>query len=138
MPRKNRYTSVLRPRQVGPPRGAQPLLVLYDIEDDRVRNRVAQICLDFGLERIQLSAFLGRVTRNLREQMALCILNEVEKQNSRVRIMPVSEESLADTWQYDHWRKDADELADHSSGPDTRARVEAALPRLLIVRDIKE
>jgi CRISPR-associated protein Cas2 len=138
MPRKNRYTSVLRPQQVGPPRGEQPLVLLYDIEDDRLRNRVAQICLDFGLERIQFSAFFGRITRNLREQMALRILNEVEKQNARVRIMPVTEESLANMWEYDYWRRDADELARQAPESNAQASAEPALPRLRILRDLED
>ncbi|MGB9880221.1 MAG: CRISPR-associated endonuclease Cas2, partial [Anaerolineae bacterium] len=34
-------------------------VVVYDIPDDRVRARVADVCLDYGLERIQFSAFQG-------------------------------------------------------------------------------
>jgi len=138
MPRKNRYTSILRPQQVGSPRGEQPLVLLYDIEDDRLRNRVAQICLDYGLERIQFSAFFGRITRNLREQIALRILNEVEKQNARVRIMPVTEESLANMWEYDYWRKDADELAGQAPEAQAQACAEPAPPRLRILRDLED
>lgn len=123
---------------MGPPRGEQPLVLLYDIEEDRLRNRVAQICLDCGLQRIQFSAFFGRITRNLREQMALRILNEVEKQNARVRIMPVTEESLGEMWEYDYWRKDADELARRASGPDAGSGAETALPRLRILREVEE
>ncbi len=138
MPRKNRYTSVLRPQQVGPPRGEQPLVLLYDIEEDRLRNRVAQICLDFGLARIQFSAFFGRITRNLREQMTLRILNEVEKKNARVRIMPVTEESLADMWEYDYWRRDAAELAREAAKTSSGTRAESASPRLRILRDLED
>jgi len=32
-------------------------LVVYDIEDDRARTKISAACLDFGLERIQMSAF---------------------------------------------------------------------------------
>ena len=34
-------------------------LVIYDITDDNLRNRVSEVCKDFGLMRIQKSAFLG-------------------------------------------------------------------------------
>lgn len=34
-------------------------LVLYDIPDDRTRQRIADLCLDYGLARIQYSAFCG-------------------------------------------------------------------------------
>jgi CRISPR-associated protein Cas2 len=35
--------------------------VVYDIEDDRVRARIASACKDYGLERIQYSAFCGQL-----------------------------------------------------------------------------
>ncbi len=38
-------------------------LVIYDIPNDRVRQRVADACLDYGLQRIQYSAFAGNLSR---------------------------------------------------------------------------
>jgi len=38
-------------------------LVIYDIPDDRARQRVADACLDYGLQRIQYSAFVGNLSR---------------------------------------------------------------------------
>lgn len=38
-------------------------LVIYDIPDDRARQRVADTCLDYGLQRIQYSAFAGNLSR---------------------------------------------------------------------------
>ncbi len=38
-------------------------LVIYDIPDDRARQRVADACLDYGLQRIQYSAFAGNLSR---------------------------------------------------------------------------
>jgi len=43
-------------------------LVVYDIPDDRVRGKVADICLDYGLDRIQYSAFLGDLQRTHQEE----------------------------------------------------------------------
>jgi len=37
-------------------------LVIYDISDDRLRQRVSDTCRAAGLTRIQKSAFLGRQT----------------------------------------------------------------------------
>jgi len=34
-------------------------LLIYDMPDDKLRAKVADICLDYGLDRIQYSAFLG-------------------------------------------------------------------------------
>ncbi|MEI6044884.1 MAG: CRISPR-associated endonuclease Cas2 [Chloroflexota bacterium] len=47
------------------------LLLLYDITNDRIRNKVADCCLDYGLERIQYSAFLGELSRTHREELML-------------------------------------------------------------------
>jgi CRISPR-associated protein Cas2 len=38
-------------------------LVIYDIPNDRARQRVADACLDYGLQRIQYSAFAGNLSR---------------------------------------------------------------------------
>jgi CRISPR-associated protein Cas2 len=40
-----------------------PVLVIYDIPHDGTRGKVADMCLDYGLDRIQYSAFTGQLTR---------------------------------------------------------------------------
>ena len=87
------------------------LVLIYDIEDDRLRTRAADICLDYGLERIQFSAFFGKLNRNRRQELALRIQNEVGKESARIRIIPVCEDDLKDMWVLDQYRQDADELA---------------------------
>jgi CRISPR-associated protein Cas2 len=44
-------------------------LVIYDIEDDRVRYRVSEACKDYGLQRIQKSAFRGQLNTNRGEML---------------------------------------------------------------------
>jgi len=44
------------------------LLIIYDIPSDRLRGRIAEICLDYGLARIQQSAFLGHFSLSLRKR----------------------------------------------------------------------
>ena len=44
-------------------------LLLYDVTDDRKRAKIADACLDYGLDRIQYSAFTGDLTRNLQEEL---------------------------------------------------------------------
>ena len=44
-------------------------LLIYDIPDDGLRAKVADACLDYGLDRIQYSAFLGELTHNRQEQV---------------------------------------------------------------------
>jgi hypothetical protein len=77
MARKNRYRGVLRPLQVGRGSPEVSLVLIYDVEEDRIRTRVADICLDYGLERIQFSAFFGRLNRNRRQELALRVQAEI-------------------------------------------------------------
>jgi CRISPR-associated protein Cas2 len=86
------------------------LVLIYDIENDRLRTRVSEVCLDYGLERIQLSAFFGRLNRNRRQELALRIQNELGGENGRVRIIPVCEQDLKDMWVLDQFRRDADQM----------------------------
>lgn len=71
------------------------VFVFFDISDDRTRNRVGERCMDFGLIRIQYSGFVGRLTKNKREELYLKILKEVEgKENVKVLIQVVCEKCL--------------------------------------------
>lgn len=45
------------------------VLVIYDITPDDVRLKVASICKDFGLVRIQKSAFLGVMSGERRKEI---------------------------------------------------------------------
>src|SRR5690606_20679629 len=49
------------------------VLVMYDISNDRIRGKVADTCMDYGLDRIQFSAFYGQLGRNHREELMLRI-----------------------------------------------------------------
>jgi len=107
---KNRYAGLLRPVLPGRGSAEVALLLIYDVEDDRLRNRVAEICLDYGLERIQFSAFFGKLNRNRRQELALRLAREIEDASARVRIYPICEADLKEMWSLEQYRRDADEL----------------------------
>ncbi|OGH57622.1 MAG: CRISPR-associated endonuclease Cas2 [Candidatus Lindowbacteria bacterium RIFCSPLOWO2_12_FULL_62_27] len=44
-------------------------LVVYDIEEDKARTKISEACLDFGLERIQMSAFWGLLSRTRQREL---------------------------------------------------------------------
>lgn len=67
-------------------------LVMYDIEDDKVRYRVSEACLDFGLERIQFSVFRGKLNRNKREELLMRLTNILEDDPGKILIQPMCEE----------------------------------------------
>ena len=118
MARKNRYTGVLKPLQQGKGAPEVSVVLIYDIENDRLRTRIADACLDYGLERIQFSAFFGKLNRNRRQELALRLRNELGNESGRVRIIPVCEQDLKDMWVLDQYRRDADQLKAEAEAQD--------------------
>lgn len=66
------------------------LLLIYDITNDRIRTKVATACEDYGLDRIQFSAFYGQLNRNLQEELILKIDSLLGDEPGRVQLIPVS------------------------------------------------
>lgn len=64
-------------------------LVVYDIPDDRVRTRVADHCLDYGLLRLQYSAFVGDLSRTHREELMLRIRRTLGKRPGKVHLFVI-------------------------------------------------
>jgi CRISPR-associated protein Cas2 len=129
MARKNRYTGVLKPLQVGRGSPEVSLVLIYDIENDRLRTRASEICLNYGLDRIQFSAFFGKLNRNRRQELALKLQNELGDESARIRIIPVCEEDLKDMWVLDQYRRDADQLK-----AEAEERQLKSAPRLRVLR----
>jgi CRISPR-associated protein Cas2 len=66
-------------------------LVVYDIVDDRVRARVAEACLDYGLQRIQYSAFLGDLSRNHQDELLQRLRRQLGRTTGHVVLFPLCE-----------------------------------------------
>lgn len=67
-----------------------PILLIYDIENDRIRAKVADACLDYGLDRIQFSAFAGHLSRNHREELMLRIGGLLGDSKGNVKLIPIA------------------------------------------------
>ena len=65
--------------------------VMYDIENDSIRYRVAEVCKDYGLERIQFSAFAGPLSRNMREELCIKLNTVIGDSPGRLMVQPVCE-----------------------------------------------
>jgi CRISPR-associated protein Cas2 len=72
-----------------------PVLVIYDVPHDGTRSKVADACLDYGLDRIQYSAFAGELTRTHQEELLLKIKRRVGKQPAKVHIIAVASDEWA-------------------------------------------
>jgi CRISPR-associated protein Cas2 len=66
------------------------VLLLYDITSDRIRTKVATACEDYGLDRIQYSAFFGMLNRNYQEELMLRIGSLLGNDPGRVQLIPIS------------------------------------------------
>jgi CRISPR-associated protein Cas2 len=71
------------------------MILIYDVPDDRLRGHVADICLDYGLHRIQYSAFFGELSRNHQEEIMQKIKRKAGKKAISVHIFPLCETDLA-------------------------------------------
>ncbi len=71
------------------------VILIYDIPDDRVRHKVSEWCKDYGLYRIQYSAFAGDLDRNRREELLLRLKKTLGKKQGNIRLQPVCTRDLA-------------------------------------------
>jgi CRISPR-associated protein Cas2 len=70
-------------------------IVIYDIVEDKVRNKIADVCKDYGLERIQYSAFFGELSHNHRQMLFKKIKRLIGDKDGNIQIYPVCEKDLA-------------------------------------------
>jgi len=66
-------------------------LVIYDIADDRARLKVADACLDYGLDRVQFSAFAGDISRNLQAELFKKLSKLLGKRPGNIQLIPICE-----------------------------------------------
>lgn len=71
--------------------------VLYDIEDDKVRSKVAKLCKQAGLYRVQFSVFLGSIETNQKDTLELQIEELIDEDKDSVYIFPMSKSELKAT-----------------------------------------
>ncbi len=64
-------------------------LLIYDIPDDALRAKVADFCLDYGLDRVQYSAFVGRLSTNHQEELMLKIEEKIGDAPARIELIPI-------------------------------------------------
>jgi len=66
-------------------------LLVYDIPDDRARTKIADFCLDYGLDRIQYSAFLGDLARTHQEELVMKIGERLGERAGKVQLFVMCE-----------------------------------------------
>lgn len=69
-------------------------LVVYDVVDDRVRHHISEACLDFGLERFQMSAFGGNLSAPRRKELFVRMCDLLGAKPGRLLVQPIGGEDL--------------------------------------------
>ncbi|MBI4488101.1 MAG: CRISPR-associated endonuclease Cas2 [Deltaproteobacteria bacterium] len=85
-------------------------LVIYDIEDDKIRLKISETCLDYGLVRIQYSAFLGTLNRNKREELFLKLCSLLGDNPGKILLQPVCDKDVKDVLVQENERPDEPEV----------------------------
>lgn len=68
--------------------------VVYDIQDDRVRLRVSNVCKDFGLAHIQYSAFSGPLDSTRRGELFARLSDTLGSHVGQILVVPVCEKDV--------------------------------------------
>lgn len=68
--------------------------VLYDIENDKSRTKIAKICKQAGLYRVQYSCFLGTLEANQKDTLTLQIEALIDEEVDKVYIFPMNQTEL--------------------------------------------
>ena len=68
--------------------------VIYDITENRVRQKVSDRCKSYGLYRVQKSVFLGDLNTNDRDSLGLECEELIDIEHDSVYIFPMDEQSF--------------------------------------------
>lgn len=75
-------------------------LLIYDIPDDRLRAKIADFCLDFGLDRVQFSAFIGRLSTNHQEELMLKLEQRMGSSTGKIDLFPICRQDWRNRMSY--------------------------------------
>ncbi len=62
---------------------------IYDIRADRPRTKIAKLCKEAGLYRVQKSVFLGTIEHNRLDELSLVIDDYIDEETDSVYIFPM-------------------------------------------------
>lgn len=70
------------------------ILVIYDVQDDKVRLKVANACKDYGLQRVQFSAFKGELSNNRMQELFFRLKKTLGVDVGNIQIYPMCEKDI--------------------------------------------
>jgi len=71
--------------------------VMYDIENDKARTKIAKACKLAGLYRVQFSVFLGTLNANEKDSLQLEIKDLIDEEVDKAYIFPMNKTEMQQT-----------------------------------------
>lgn len=71
--------------------------LLYDIENDKNRTKIAKLCKQAGLYRVQYSCFIGSLDNSQKDTLKLQIQDLIDEDIDKVYIFPMNKAELQQT-----------------------------------------
>jgi len=75
----------------------QLLWVIYDIQKNKSRTKIAKATLEAGLYRVQKSVFLGSINKTMLDELVLRISDLIDEEKDSVYIFPMCEADFKKT-----------------------------------------
>jgi CRISPR-associated protein Cas2 len=75
-------------------RSSVQTVLIYDIPDDQIRGKISDACLDYGLERIQYSAFFGELSTNRLDELLLRIRRILGSKEGKISVFPICSKDI--------------------------------------------
>ena len=66
--------------------------VVYDISENKIRNRIVKLCKGYGLYRVQKSVFLGDLNKNQLDSLALESEHIIDIDTDSTYVFPMCED----------------------------------------------
>lgn len=74
--------------------GERLVWMIYDIAKNKTRTRIAKVCLNKGLYRVQKSVFLGTLNRNQIDELKIICDENIDHEKDSVYIFPMCEDDF--------------------------------------------
>ncbi|WP_244834960.1 CRISPR-associated endonuclease Cas2 [Clostridium sp. BJN0001] len=71
--------------------------VMYDISDNKIRNKAVKECKNKGLYRVQKSIFLGELNKNQKDELKIKMEMLIDIDTDSIYIFPTSKDNIYDT-----------------------------------------
>ena len=68
--------------------------IIYDISEDKIRSKVSKACKLYGLERVQKSAFLGKLEANRFDELTEKCRSLIDEKVDSVYLFPFCQDDF--------------------------------------------